>query len=148
MNTYHVYTACVSPALNQSSALKHFECDQNMQWNNVRFLPRTATYIFWPSLHLSLSSPILPPPPGATNSTTECIFAPNSPLYTPEFRNTFRPIDGLVNSCENLFDYWEYLISLMSLSFMGLLMSVIAITSNCITPCVEERYNSWGKTDV
>ena len=31
-------------ALNGSSTLQHFECS-NTQRNNVRFLPRTATYI-------------------------------------------------------------------------------------------------------
>ena len=134
-----MYPACMSPTLNGSSTLEHFECNRN---------PGLSTHHLFICFSLLPSFLFRPSTPGATNSTTECIFAANSPLYTPEFRNTFRPIDGLVNSCENLLDYWEYLISLMSLSFMGLLMSVIAITSNCITPCVEERYNSWGKTDV
>ena len=99
-------------------------------------------------LDMPLHLPTLPSPPVATNNGTDCIFAVNSPLYTPGFRNAFRPIDGLIGSCENLLDFWEYLISLMSLSFMGLLISFIAIISNCVTPCLEERYNSWEKTDV
>ena len=99
-------------------------------------------------LDMPLHLPTIPSPPVATNNGTDCIFAVNSPLYTPGFRNAFRPIDGLIDSCENLLDFWEYLISLMSLSFMGLLISFIAIISNCVTPCLEERYNSWEKTDV
>ena len=39
INICHVYTARMSPALNGSSALP------NTQRNNVRFLPRTATYV-------------------------------------------------------------------------------------------------------
>ena len=99
-------------------------------------------------LDMPLHLPTIPSSPVETNNGTDCIFAVNSPLYTPGFRNAFRPIDGLIDSCENLLDFWEYLISLMSLSFMGLLISFIAIISNCVTPCLEERYNSWEKTDV
>ena len=39
INICHVYAACMSPALNGSSALP------NTQQNNVQFLPGTATYV-------------------------------------------------------------------------------------------------------
>ena len=79
-----------------------------------------------------------------------CIFSESSPLYSEQFRNTFRPIDGLVGSCEDLGGYWEYLVALMSLSVMGLLVSAVAIVSNCITPCCADRYEEkWApSTDV
>ena len=49
----HVRYLCIhevqmSPALKKNSALQCFEHDnviKNAQWNNVQFLPRTATYI-------------------------------------------------------------------------------------------------------
>jgi len=46
INTYHVYTACMSPALNGSSALECFECSNAIKYamDNVLVLPRTATY--------------------------------------------------------------------------------------------------------
>ena len=61
MNTYHIYTACVSPALNGSSVLEHFERSNAIKiCNGIMFdfylavfspefartlLPRTATYV-------------------------------------------------------------------------------------------------------
>jgi hypothetical protein len=51
-------------------------------------------------------------------------------------------VDGLVNSCEDLDDYWKILISIMSLSIVGFLVSILAITSDCVTPCVEENYEN------
>ena len=41
----------MNPALNGSTVLQRFECGihgQNTQWNNVRFLPGTATYVISP----------------------------------------------------------------------------------------------------
>ena len=49
VNSYHVYTACMYPTLNGSSVLECFERSnviKNTQWNNVRFLPGTATYAY------------------------------------------------------------------------------------------------------
>jgi len=86
-----------------------------------------------------------------SGAVDRCIFFNGSNLYSVEFSNAFRPVDAIVGSCRDLADNWEFLISIMSLSFMGLLISVIAIITNCITPCVEDRYDSeWspGKTDV
>lgn len=51
-------------------------------------------------------------------------------------------MDGLVNSCEDLDEFWKYLISIMSLSFVGFLVSILAIISDCAAPCVEERYDN------
>jgi len=86
-----------------------------------------------------------------SGAVDRCIFFNGSNLYSVEFSNAFRPVDAIVGSCRDLADNWEFLISIMSLSFMGLLISIIAIITNCITPCVEDRYDSeWspGKTDV
>jgi len=115
-----------------------------------------------PPLPLLPLSVLLPPPPSSyfpplhaeqdgSGAVDRCIFFNGSNLYSVEFSNAFRPVDAIVGSCRDLADYWEFLISIMSLSFMGLLISVIAIITNCITPCVEDRYDSeWspGKTDV
>ena len=69
-----------------------------------------------------------------------CIFASNSPLFSENFRNTFRSLDGLVESCKDLDAYWKYLISIMSLSFIGFIVSIFAVISDCIAPCMEEKY--------
>ena len=50
MNTYHVYTACISPALNGSSALEHYEHGNAIEIRNgIMFnfyVPGTATFIY------------------------------------------------------------------------------------------------------
>ena len=43
MNTYHIYTACMSPALSRSSAQERFERSNVSEIRNGRFLPGTAT---------------------------------------------------------------------------------------------------------
>ena len=91
-------------------------------------------------LSLSLS------PSGGDNST--CIFSSDSPLYTSGFRETFRPVDSLIDNCEDLDQFWTYLVGLMSLSFIGFVVSLIAIFSDCITPCAEEKYNPQDRTEV
>lgn len=83
---------------------------------------------------------------GADNST--CIFNADSPLYTQGFRDTFRPVDSLVNSCEDLDQFWTYLIGLMSLSFIGFVVSLVAIFSDCIAPCAEEKYHPESRTEI
>lgn len=104
-------------------------------------------------------SPYPPPFPSSSPSVTEssgggggdCIFADDSPLYSSSFRDSMQPLDRLVPSCEDLESHWKHLISLMSLNCMGLLISVVSILLNCITPCVEDRQddNTWyPKTDV
>ena len=83
----------------------------------------------------------------AGNAT--CIFDPSSNLYGDNFRNTFEVLDGLVPSCEDLDATWKYLISIMSLSFVGFLISILAIFSDCVTPCVEEKFERRNyRTDV
>ena len=78
-----------------------------------------------------------------------CIFAPNSPLYTESFRNAFLSVDGLITSCQDLSGYWKYLIGIMTLSFVGLVVSVLAIISDCVAPCMEEKYEKpLLRTDV
>lgn len=72
---------------------------------------------------------------------TTCIFADGSPLYTAQLSEALRPIDSLVTSCVDLADYWTYLIGLMSLCFVGFILSGVAIISNCIVPCVEGEYD-------
>ena len=84
------------------------------------------------------SACITPHPLPPDNST--CVFAPDSPLYTSSLRDTLSPVDTLVTSCADLGDYWTYLIGLMSLSFVGFVLSAVAIISNCIVPCLEGRY--------
>ena len=46
MNTYHVYTAHMSPALNRSSALEHFECSDATELLSGIILPGTATRVY------------------------------------------------------------------------------------------------------
>lgn len=104
----------------------------------------------------SLPSPLLAPLPLSVTESSgggggDCIFADDSPLYSSSFRNSMQPLDRLVPSCEDLESHWKHLISLMSLNCMGLLISVVSILLNCITPCVEDRLdeNTWyPKTDV
>lgn len=88
---------------------------------------------------------------GSGGGEGDCIFSETSPLYTESFRSSMRPLDRLVPSCEDLESYWKHLVSLMSLSIMGLLVSFVAIVINCVTPCVEDREDSiawYPKTDV
>ncbi|CAI8017584.1 hypothetical protein GBAR_LOCUS10664 [Geodia barretti] len=88
---------------------------------------------------------------GSGGSEGDCIFADGSPLYSESFRSSMEPLDRLVPSCEDLESYWKHLVSLMSLSIMGLLVSLVAIVINCVTPCVEDRADSitwYPKTDV
>ena len=47
MNTYHVYTVRMNSALNESSALEHFECGNTIEIRNgimFRFLPEATTH--------------------------------------------------------------------------------------------------------
>jgi hypothetical protein len=89
---------------------------------------------------------------GSGDEGGDCIFSDDSRLYSSGFRSTMEPLDRLVPSCEDLDSYWKHLISLMSLSCMGLLVSVVALVMNCVTPCVEDRQDSnsrwYPKTDV
>ena len=78
--------------------------------------------------------------PHTLTDNSTCLFDPGSPLYTQELRETLRPIDSLVLSCADLAEFWTYLIGLMSLCFVGFVISVISIISNCVVPCVEGRY--------
>lgn len=80
----------------------------------------------------------------------DCIFSEDSPLYSESFRSSLESLDNLVPSCEDLEVYWKHLISLMSLNVLGLLVSVIAVVTNCLTPCIEDRRDAvWTpKTDV
>lgn len=79
-----------------------------------------------------------------SGSNILCIFSQQSQLYSDEFRIIFRPLDSYVPSCNDLSEYWTYLIAIMSLCFVGCVISVVAIFTNCITPCVEDRYShSW-----
>ena len=87
---------------------------------------------------------------GAAGSNDTCIFDEDSMLYAEDFRNAFRPIDSLINSCDDLEEYWKYLVSIFSLAFIGMVVSILAIISNCVAPCVEERIEGSQviKTDV
>ena len=88
---------------------------------------------------------------GSGGGGGDCIFAEDSPLYSESFRSSMEPLDRLVPSCEDLESFWKHLVSLMSLSIMGLLVSLVAIVINCVTPCVEDRQDSiswYPKTDV
>ena len=81
----------------------------------------------------------------------DCIFAEDSSLYSESFRSSMELLDCLVLSCEDLESFWKHLISLMSLSIMGLLVSLVAIVINFVTLCVEDRQDSisWNpRTDV
>ena len=44
MNTWHIYTAHMSPTLNVSSALQHFKHSNVLEIHSRQFLPGTATY--------------------------------------------------------------------------------------------------------
>ena len=88
---------------------------------------------------------------GSGGQGGDCIFSDDSPLYTSSFRSSMQHLDKLVPSCEDLESHWKYLITLMSLSAMGLFISLVSIVMNCVTPCVEDRTdkNAWyPKTDV
>ena len=74
------------------------------------------------------------------NSSTLCVFSESSELYPENVRNVFQPIEEFVPSCDDLDEYWTFLVSIMSLSFIGLLVSIVGILTNCITPCVEDQY--------
>lgn len=80
-------------------------------------------------------------------STTRCIFADSSPLYSSNFRTALSPLDTIVPSCEDLENVWTYLVANMSLCFIGLLVSMVAIVTNCITPCLEESYSKTWRPD-
>ena len=75
----------------------------------------------------------------AINSSL-CIFAPDVNFYTGTVQEVFQPIDDTITSCEELNEYWTYLVSNMSLCFVALLVTIVGIIANCITPCVEDRY--------
>lgn len=88
---------------------------------------------------------------GSGGGGGDCIFSDDSPLYTSSFRSSMQPLDGLVPSCEDLESHWKHLVSLMSLNCMGLLVSLVAIVINCVTPCVEDREDNiawYPRTDV
>ena len=73
-------------------------------------------------------------------TTIDCIFTENAEVYSEGFRDTLEVIDQFVPSCDDLADFWTYLIANMSLCFLGLLVSMVALIANCLTPCIEERY--------
>jgi len=73
------------------------------------------------------------------NST--CLFDTESPLYSQQLRDALRPVDSLVSDCSELEEYWMYLIGLMSLCFVGFILSIVSLLSNCVVPCVESRYD-------
>ena len=80
---------------------------------------------------------------GVTNSIS-CIFSENSRLYPENVRLAFRPFEDYIPSCNDLNNYWTYLIGIMSLCFIAIVISFVAVITNCITPCVEDRYsNVW-----
>ena len=74
------------------------------------------------------------------NSSTLCVFSESSELYPENVRNVFQLIEEFVPRCDDLDEYWTFLVSIMSLSFIGLLVSIVGILTNCITPCVEDQY--------
>ncbi len=74
-----------------------------------------------------------------TVSNDTCIFDSRSPLYTANIRDSFLSVDNLVSSCEDLDEFWRHLIVIMSLSIVGLLVSLLAIISDCVTPCMWKR---------
>lgn len=114
------------------------------------FLAAGITGLYGTAVHLDEFNLLTANTTQPGSEADRCIFDETSPLYTESFRDAFRPIDSLVPSCEDLETHWPFLIALLSLSFMGLLVSLIAIVSNCITPCVEDEYGQDGsnKTDV
>lgn len=87
-----------------------------------------------------------------TNGTTvvSCIFSRGSPLVSEDIRTVLQPLDDFVPDCSQLVQYWTYLVSNMSLCFLGFVLSVVAAITNCATPCLEDRYQSkWSpKTDA
>ncbi|KAL5505124.1 hypothetical protein EMCRGX_G006505 [Ephydatia muelleri] len=99
------------------------------------FLASGMTGLYGSAVHLPRFSEFR-----SINTTTSCIFAENSPLYTDKVRQDLRSLDSLVYSCVDLEPFWKYLISIMSLCFMGLVLSVITIVTDCTTPCCEDEY--------
>jgi hypothetical protein len=101
--------------------------------------------LYGTSVHLpTFADLITPGQNGSNTSTIQCIFSDGSQLYSNDFRMVFAVIDDQVTNCSDLNTYWSYLIALMSLCFVGMVISIIAIFTNCITPCVEDRYaNTW-----
>ncbi len=102
------------------------------------------------AVHLSEYDNLLSTSSGG-GQMTACIFSDSSSLYTTNVKNFFSPIEELIPDCNDLNEYWTYLVAIMSLSFIGLIVSIVGIFSNCITPCVEDYYqHSWkpGTTDV
>lgn len=76
----------------------------------------------------------------ATTNTIRCIFSEDAGLYNERFRVVMNSLDTVVPSCDDLNDYWTYLVANMSLCFLGFLVSMVAMFGNCITPCVEDNY--------
>ena len=87
-----------------------------------------------------------------TNGTTvvPCILSQNSRLFPENIRTVIQPLDDFVPNCSQLAHYWTFLVANMSLCFLGLLLSVVAIFTNCATPCLEDRYQrKWSpQTDA
>ncbi len=95
------------------------------------------------AVHLPQFSELLDTSSGG-GQEIRCIFSEDSVLFGDNVRAVLSPIEEYVPSCNDLNDYWTYLIAIMSLSFIGLVVSIVGIISNCITPCVEDHYqHSW-----
>jgi len=50
------------------------------------------------------------------------------------------PIDALVSSCADLATTWSFLVVIMTLCVVGVIISLVAIISDCAAPCAEEKY--------
>ena len=106
--------------------------------------------VYGTAVHLPQFSELLTTGSGG-NQEINCIFSEDSTLFGSEARRFLSPIEEYVPSCNELNEFWTYLVALMSLSFIGLVVSIVGIISNCITPCVEDHYqHSWkpGNSDV
>lgn len=100
--------------------------------------------IYGTAVHLPKYSSLLVDSGSGDSQDIACIFSDSSTLYGENVRMIFSPIEEYIGSCNDLNDYWTYLVAIMSLCFIGLLVSVVGIITNCITPCVEDRYqHSW-----
>ncbi|XP_003382524.1 PREDICTED: uncharacterized protein LOC100634672 [Amphimedon queenslandica] len=82
-----------------------------------------------------------------STNTIRCIFSEDSELYSDNFRIVMNSLDTIIPSCDDLSDYWTYLIAIMSLCFIGTLVSLVALIVNCITPCVEDSYTKTYRPD-
>jgi len=90
---------------------------------------------------------------GPNGTVGDCLFSPNSPLYSDGFRSTLRGFNDLVSDCRDLSDWWKELLAIGSLCLLAAMVSFVGAVSNCATPCLEEHYKkpvkqySWDITD-